>query len=517
MHEPILRLNILLISGIALTAATLEVFAAGIFSILVSSELGGRSSNLGLLSAALPFTLTSEILVILLLTVFTSKLIFQLLELRVKNRLSEDLYKNWFNSWVLLPTLSSAQNPIAVFQRFSHNAIYPLAMIISEGIFLLLFFPVAILISFSGTILISIACLSAFLPISFFAVKRLKVLSTNRSESEESLSAVLWDAKRQYEDLGKTVEDLAKEVENRVEKAISIDSRYVFWSSYPRFTVELAFIFVVTTSLIFMDRFVPYNGRIQFFAIISYGFFRLIPVFARLISAYSQLKANAPELISWYQQRNNAAHQKTKLDYGFDEIESIELVDSELKWIKSRFGGRVIKFGKWTLIQGESGTGKTTFLNLISKPWECSATFMVNNDSLEQNSSLPLKCGHVSQEPYISESSFIQALVSGDSNSKNHKSSELLRVAEVNSFWLLDLGAKSLSGGQKKQLALIRALGFEPDLLILDEFPAGLDFDKSTRILGNLRKEYPGMTLIMTSHESGYEKFFDEVWVIEND
>jgi len=343
------------------------------------------------------------------------------------------------------------------------------------------------------------------------------MLSINRSESEESLSAVLWDAKRQYEDLGKTVEDLAKEVENRVEKAISIDSRYVFWSSYPRFTVELAFILVVTTSLIFIDRVVPYSGRIQFFAIIGYGFFRLIPVFARLISAYSQLKANAPELISWYQQRNNAAHQKTKSDYGFGEIESIELVDSELKWIVSRFSGHVIKFGKWTLIQGESGTGKTTFLNLISKPWECSATFLINNDSLEQNSSLPIKCGHVSQEPYISESSFIQALVSGDSNSKNHKSSELLRVAEVNSLWLLYLGVKSLSGGQKKQLALIRALGFTPDLLILDEFPAGLDFDKSTRILGNLRKEYPGMTLIMTSHESGYEKFFDEVWVIEND
>jgi ABC-type multidrug transport system ATPase subunit len=111
----------------------------------------------------------------------------------------------------------------------------------------------------------------------------------------------------------------------------------------------------------------------------------------------------------------------------------------------------------------------------------------------------------------------MQAIVSGDSNSKNHKSPELLRIAEVNSLWFLDLGAKSLSGGQKKQLALIRALSSKPDLLILDEFPAGLDFDKSTRILGNLRKEYPGMTLIMTSHESGYEKFFDEVLVIEND
>jgi ABC-type uncharacterized transport system fused permease/ATPase subunit len=517
VHEPILRSKVLAISGIALLAAILEVFAAGVFSILVSSELGGRNSNLGLLSSLFKFTLTSEFLVLLLLVLFMSKLLFQFLELHVKNKLSQDLYKKWFKSWVNTPTLLNAQNPILVFQRFSHNALYPLVMILSEGIFLLLFLPIAFIISFNGTVLISIACLAAFLPISFFAVMRLKELSTNRSESEESLSAVLWDTKRQYEDLGGTTEDLTREVEKRIGRAIIIDSRYVFWSSYPRFTVELAFILVITTSLIFIDRFVPYDGRIQFFAILGYGFFRLIPVFSRLISAYSQLKANLPELLSWYKQINNVSYQKTKSDYSPSEIKSIKLADSELKWVEDRFGELLIQFGKWTLIQGESGTGKTTFLNLISKPWEFSATFLVNNETLVQNSSLPSNCGYVSQEPYISESSFVQVMTSIESKFKDLKSSDLLRIGELNSPWVFDLGARSLSGGQRKQLALIRALASKPDLLILDEFPAGLDFNKATRILGNLRKEYPGITLIMTSHEKGYETFFDEVLVIEND
>lgn len=497
------------ISLIALTAAILEVFAAGIFSILISSELGGRKSNLGILSTILPFTLTSDLLVMLLLFVFISKLLFQLLELHIKNKLSKDLYRKWFDSWVMLPTLQGGQNPISVFQRFSHEAIYPLVMIISEGIFLLLFLPVALIISFSGTTLIAVACLAAFLPISFFAVRQLRLLSINRSESQEFLSATLWDSKRQYEDLGETSDDLRKEVEKRVEKAISVDSRYVFWSSYPRFTIEFAFILAVTTSLILIDRFIPFNGRIQFFAIIGYGFFRLIPVFARLISAYSQLKANAPELLSWYIQGLDESDQRIQSAYKHSEIESIRLVDSELKWIESRFGKHKIKFGKWTLIQGASGSGKTTFLNLISKPWEYTATFLVNDRTLERNSSLPFKCGYVSQEPYISESSFHHALALVES--------DFLRITEVNSPWLLDLGAKSLSGGQRKQVALIRALASGSDLLVLDEFPAGLDFNRATRILGNLRKEYPGMTLIMTSHESGYEKFFDEVLVIEND
>lgn len=517
MHEPILRSKVLAISGIALLAAILEVFAAGVFSILVSSELGGRNSNLGLLSSLFKFTLTSEFLVLLLLVLFMSKLLFQFLELHVKNKLSQDLYKKWFKSWVNTPTLLNAQNPILVFQRFSHNALYPLVMILSEGIFLLLFLPIAFIISFNGTVLISIACLAAFLPISFFAVMRLKELSTNRSESEESLSAVLWDTKRQYEDLGGTTEDLTREVEKRIGRAIIIDSRYVFWSSYPRFTVELAFILVITTSLIFIDRFVPYDGRIQFFAILGYGFFRLIPVFSRLISAYSQLKANLPELLSWYKQISNVSYQRTKSEYGSSEIKSIKLADSELKWVEDRFGELLIQFGKWTLIQGESGTGKTTFLNLISKPWEFSATFLINNETLVQNSSLPSNCGYVSQEPYISESSFVQAMTSFESKFKDLKSSDFLRIAELNSPWVFDLGARSLSGGQRKQLALIRALASKPDLLILDEFPAGLDFNKATRILGNLRKEYPGITLIMTSHEKGYETFFDEVLVIEND
>ena len=60
-----------------------------------------------------------------------------------------------------------------------------------------------------------------------------------------------------------------------------------------------------------------------------------------------------------------------------------------------------------------------------------------------------------------------------------------------------------LSGGMIKRVALARALALEPELLILDEPTAGLDPDRSERLVELVRelREELGLTVLMVTHD----------------
>ncbi|MDH3275974.1 MAG: ABC transporter ATP-binding protein/permease [Gammaproteobacteria bacterium] len=57
-----------------------------------------------------------------------------------------------------------------------------------------------------------------------------------------------------------------------------------------------------------------------------------------------------------------------------------------------------------------------------------------------------------------------------------------------------------LSGGERQRIALARELLRSPHLLILDEATNALDIDNEARVLGNLRRDYPSMTIVLITH-----------------
>ena len=57
-----------------------------------------------------------------------------------------------------------------------------------------------------------------------------------------------------------------------------------------------------------------------------------------------------------------------------------------------------------------------------------------------------------------------------------------------------------LSGGERQRIALARELLRSPHLLILDEATNALDVDNEARVLENLRRIYPGMTIVLITH-----------------
>jgi ATP-binding cassette subfamily B protein len=59
----------------------------------------------------------------------------------------------------------------------------------------------------------------------------------------------------------------------------------------------------------------------------------------------------------------------------------------------------------------------------------------------------------------------------------------------------------SLSGGQKQRIMLARALALHPKVLLLDDFTARVDTDTEQKILTNITKNYPDITLVSVTQK----------------
>ena len=69
----------------------------------------------------------------------------------------------------------------------------------------------------------------------------------------------------------------------------------------------------------------------------------------------------------------------------------------------------------------------------------------------------------------------------------------------------------SLSGGQKQRLMLARALALNPKILLLDDFTARVDTRTERKILANVHRNYPDLTLVSVTQKIGAVTHYDQI------
>ncbi|BFT94669.1 MAG: ABC transporter ATP-binding protein [Minisyncoccus archaeiphilus] len=72
----------------------------------------------------------------------------------------------------------------------------------------------------------------------------------------------------------------------------------------------------------------------------------------------------------------------------------------------------------------------------------------------------------------------------------------------------------NLSGGQKQRITLARALAHEPKILFLDDFTARVDQVTEQKILDNVLRNYPGITIISVTQKIDPIKDYDQIILI---
>ncbi len=190
----------------------------------------------------------------------------------------------------------------------------------------------------------------------------------------------------------------------------------------------------------------------------------------------------------------------------------------ELKDVFVRFNGKPVldigdlkmSEGVVTLLSGANGAGKTTLLRVLAglqRPDGGSVAYMgkpVGYVGAGHRHRLRVTLLH--QDPYMFKRKVLTNVAYGPivRGMTKSEAGETARSAlkRVDCAHLADRMATSLSGGERKRVALARSLATGAEALLLDEPSAGVDAENTERlseIIGSLAES--GKTIVVSSHQ----------------
>jgi ATP-binding cassette subfamily B multidrug efflux pump len=178
-------------------------------------------------------------------------------------------------------------------------------------------------------------------------------------------------------------------------------------------------------------------------------------------------------------------------------------------------------------ILGRTGSGKSTLLNLLLRLYDAKRG-MIKLDGVDiQDISLEVlrrDIGYVPQESFLFSTTVKENIDFTATGSDLERVQEYAKIAQVYDN-IMEFPQKfdtivgergvTLSGGQKQRIALARALIKEPQILILDDSFSAVDTETEEAILQNLRRVFPGKTVIIVSHRISTLKNANHILVLE--
>lgn len=166
------------------------------------------------------------------------------------------------------------------------------------------------------------------------------------------------------------------------------------------------------------------------------------------------------------------------------------------------------KKGELIAFTGHSGSGKTTLLNIIAGMMkqtlgtveiegDGSIGYVLQGDSLLGNFT-------------VYENVCMPAYLEKRNDDFGSRAEELIERIGLNG--MTDDYPKNLSGGEKRRVAIARAMINNPSIILADEPTSNLDQENSERVMEILKSiSESGTTVLMTTHELEYVRYADRV------
>lgn len=187
--------------------------------------------------------------------------------------------------------------------------------------------------------------------------------------------------------------------------------------------------------------------------------------------------------------------------------------------------GFSVDAGSTMAIIGPTAAGKSQLLYLLTgliKPNEGAVLFDGKNIDDYNKENFYSHVGFVFQDSIIFNMSIRENIafsdqVTDESLAKAIETAELKDYIDSLPDKLNTIVAErgtSLSGGQKQRIMLARALAINPRILLLDDFTARVDTQTEIKILQNVRRNYPDITLVSVTQRIASAGQFDQVIVL---
>lgn len=186
-----------------------------------------------------------------------------------------------------------------------------------------------------------------------------------------------------------------------------------------------------------------------------------------------------------------------------------------------------VEAGQTVAIVGHTGSGKTTIISLLNRLYEVSKGSIRVDDVAVQDWDLDVLRSHIGvvlQDVFLFPGSVLENITLRNESIPREKVVEAARLIGVHDFIMrlpggydyhvMERGA-TLSVGQRQLLSFIRALLYQPSILVLDEATSSVDTESEHMIEGAINTLIAGRTSIVIAHRLSTIQRADQIIVLD--
>ncbi len=187
----------------------------------------------------------------------------------------------------------------------------------------------------------------------------------------------------------------------------------------------------------------------------------------------------------------------------------------------------LVQSGQTVAIVGHTGSGKTTIISLLNRMYELkNGKIKIDDVSIEEwdLDDLRKNIGVVLQDVFLFPGSIYDNITLRNKDILKENAVEAAKLIGMHDFIMqlpggydynvMERGA-TLSLGQRQLLSFIRALLYNPSVLILDEATSSIDTESELLIEGAIQKLIAGRTSIIIAHRLSTIQRADKIIVLD--
>lgn len=187
-----------------------------------------------------------------------------------------------------------------------------------------------------------------------------------------------------------------------------------------------------------------------------------------------------------------------------------------------------IKKGQTVALVGHSGSGKSTFVDLIPRFYDVTkGDILIDGKNIKTLNVFDLRSlmGNVNQEAILFNDTFENNITFGVENATREQIEEAARIANAHDFIMAtehgyqtnigDRGGR-LSGGQRQRVCIARAVLKNPPIMILDEATSALDTQSERLVQSALDSLMKNRTSIVVAHRLSTIRNADLICVLND-
>ena len=186
------------------------------------------------------------------------------------------------------------------------------------------------------------------------------------------------------------------------------------------------------------------------------------------------------------------------------------------------------KPGETTAIIGNTGSGKSTIINLIPRFYDVTAgELLIDGVNIKEVSQKDLRdiIGFVPQKGILFSGTIESNIKYSNEDMSDEKMKEAAEIAQATEFIEakpeqydseIAQGGNNVSGGQKQRLAIARAIAKDPEIFVFDDSFSALDYKTDSKLREALKEKTENKTVIIVAQRINTILNADQIIVLED-